>query len=130
SKARTALRNAKWVLAYVTGALIGARARLLDDLRPFRDFDVYVFHELLGRVVDGIEAQRGESLLCVRELDHRGVFLIEPAHDRFRRAGRREKSDPRVILVSGKTRFGHRRDIGQRRHARKTRDSDAAKLAV
>src|SRR5205085_10078264 len=92
--------------------LLDADMRVVNDLAPFRLLAPDALAELVGRAGDGIEAERFELLLHVRE-DHeppgRG---LERRDDALRRAGRHHHGGQRVAFVTRNAGFGRGRHIG------------------
>src|SRR5215472_9829835 len=74
---------------------------LLDHDRPLRHLGAYVVGELLRRAADWLERERLQALAHVRSLQDLVQRDIEFLHDFGRGPGRREKTDPGVLLDFG-----------------------------
>src|SRR5687767_2872182 len=94
------LANAKPNKNTLTRLLLNLHLRDLDHPCPFRELVLQLRREFRGRVAFGLEAERDELLLHVG-LPHDGRdLLVQPAHQRGRRAHRQQQAVGRRDVVA------------------------------
>src|SRR6478752_422476 len=108
---------------------IRARARLPDQLSPFRRFDRHKRGDLLGTEVSRLRSKLEHLVADIGRADDLLDVGAELRDNRLRRLAGREQGVPAQDLEAGISRLRNRGNIRYERAARGTGDGKGAKLA-
>src|SRR6516164_11326990 len=115
---------------HVSSASVDGRNMIgLDDVRPFGDLSIHKHLEIGLRHCDRSRTRLFPGFLDIGPRCDLSDLLMEPVHDRLRRARRRHEADPESRVETRDARFSDRRHVGQDRRPGRSGRSEGANEA-